>query len=218
METMMSYSKFVTYIKQHYGAFNSELSENLTLQYIMDRWPERDMQKVFNTLVIKHSNQYKVPPSPTVFEEIFPRAGADPAEAAEIAWNILLATDNGFSVLITDPVAQEAVVNLGGWDEFCLRRIGNPEWSRKDFVTAYKNLFRSGLQVEPRILFGPRDAIKRQVDWRWFKILGDQTVGLAMLDKAIKNMPQIEGPRQGESEIKQVMDDIANQLPETVQS
>ena len=214
MEIIISYSKFMTALQEHYGLFESELSENLTLQYVMDRWPEQDMQKVFNTLVVKLSNQYKIPPSPAVLEQIFPRPGADPAEAAEMAWNILLKAGNGSSVLITDPVAQEAVINLGGWETFCLRRMDDPKWTRKDFMDAYKNLIHSCAKSEPQILFGTFDAMNGTANWRWFKILGDQMKGREMLTQVLINMPQIAGQRGGGAHIAQIIDIVVKQLPE----
>jgi len=146
----MKHIEFISIIIQFYGKYNSTLIEKLTMDYIKDRWKESDLESIFKQLILKKSSQFKTPPDPANFEELFPRQNLD--ILASKWFNDLTRTGNSLdNVIISDIRAQKAVESFGGWPEFCKRNPENEIWDRKKFV----EMFKSVRQNEPaRILYG----------------------------------------------------------------
>ena len=147
----MNYVEFMSAITDIYGKYNSDILKKITVQYVMKRWKEPELESVMEKLLSVKSAKYKTPPDPAEFEEIFPQLNLE-SEASR--WfDTLTRTGNSLDhVIISDVRAQEAVQSFGGWPAFCQRKPEDEHWHRKNFIAAYMKAV-PGENI-PQILFG----------------------------------------------------------------
>ena len=147
----MNYVEFMSAITDIYGKYNSDILKKITVQYVMKRWKEPELESVMDKLLSVKSAKYKTPPDPAELEEIFPQLNL---EAMASRWfDMLTRTGNSLDhVIISDVRAQEAVQSFGGWPAFCQRKPEDEHWHRKNFIAAYMKAV-PGENV-PQMLFG----------------------------------------------------------------
>lgn len=165
----MDHVKFMANVIEIYGEYKPEIMENITMQYIKNRFKESDLDGVFNAVIIKVNPKYKTPPSPADFEEHFPRENI---ESIAIQWfEKLSATGCSLdNVIISDLRARNAIVSLGGWVAFCMRNPIYEELHRKKFVEAFNKpsdhecgmLFGRSSKRETRqpLMFGDKEICR----------------------------------------------------------
>lgn len=137
----MDRSEFMTGIVAHYGPYKSDISERIVLKYIIEYFPENQLENIFSKLTMKYSNQYKTPPDPAKFEEIFGVTEQRIEAQALKHFSEITKKVNSYSdILFEDPRLQAAIQGMGGWIQFC-QRPSDPEsetWARKEFIKLYK--------------------------------------------------------------------------------
>jgi len=174
----MEYSEFMTRIVGYYGDFENDVVKKAVGIYVVEAFQESELKNVFNKIILSYSRNYKTPPDVAIIEKIFQRAIPNEETLAEEAWKLLRQTDSGFSVIVSDLIAQETVISFGGWHNFAQRRRNDEYWTHKDFISRYSRLRQQGSEhIEPRILLSWSAAMNGEVDYRFFKILGDKTKG-----------------------------------------
>jgi hypothetical protein len=96
------------------------------------------------------------------------------------------------SVLIVNPVAQECVYSMGGWDKFVCRRDDDPKWTHKEFIDLYR-LHSKSNGIMPRVLRGHFDLTYNSViDYDKVRIIGNREQGMMMLE-SIKSGAELPG-------------------------
>ena len=154
---MLQFSKFMTAITEHYGEYESELSKRITLKHVKEKFREDKLEQVFAVLTRKFSNRYKIPPDPTVFEEIFGNSELQLEAEALQHWQGINRKVNYYSDIFFEDVRLQAVIEgMGGWVEFC-KRPNDPEsekWARKRFIELYMLYSHNKPLIEHRTLRG----------------------------------------------------------------
>jgi len=150
----MDHVKFIANVIEIYGEYKPEILEDITMEYIKDRWKESELEGVFRKLILSKTTNYKdvKPPDPAKLEEIFPR---ESLEAAANQWYTNLSNTGSSldNVIISDIRAQKAIQYFGGWTDFCSR---NPDYEglhRKNFVEAFIKYSKEPPE-QPKILYG----------------------------------------------------------------
>lgn len=149
----MDHVKFMANVIEIYGAYRPEILEDITMQYIRNRFKESELEKVLQKLIMSKTTTYQNtrPPDAAEFEKIFTSQTDLEGEAQE--WfNKLNATGTSLdNVIVSNIRAHKALESMGGWVEFCRR---NPEYDnlhRKRFVEAYVKAQPEGT---PRLMYG----------------------------------------------------------------
>jgi len=133
----MTYTGFMAGIEQYYGPYANEFTENTVLAYIMANFRETQLDDLFKRVVMKFSNQYKVPPGISVFQELNVNKSRLRAEAIE-HWKRISDIINIYrDIFFEDIRIQAAIEAMGGWVDFCNR---NPQYEVLDlerFIDLY---------------------------------------------------------------------------------
>ena len=136
--------------------FEKEVSDALHEIYFnaLDELSEDQIRHAANVL----TKTARFFPKPVDFLEAVKGSPADRElrmEAAALdAWESLSCNPDVYTtVTIEDPAAARALVELGGWIEFCNIPADEMKWAKKDFVRAYK-AFCGNTALKPRKFIG----------------------------------------------------------------
>lgn len=56
------------------------------------------------------------------------------------------------SVKLSDPIGMKVIAHLGGWSTFCMMKVDEEQWRRKEFINTYMTL--QGSSELPKMLSG----------------------------------------------------------------
>jgi len=190
----MKYSEFMSAVVEIYGAYKSEVLEQLTVRYVKKRFSENDLEKILMQLTLNKSAKFKTPPDPAEFEELFFRHD-DCLEAEALKWWVELnRKSNSYrDCIISDLRVQTAIEAMGGWVMFCSRIVRDEKgrdldnWNRKQFTDLYKLYSKYPPETEIKVLHGITDNRSKII------IIGDEEkCRLVMEEKKHGGMKVIE--------------------------
>ncbi|MBN2400823.1 MAG: hypothetical protein JXN64_00340 [Spirochaetes bacterium] len=200
MSNIKSYSEFMNAVEAYYCSYENAFKKEIVFTYVRKNFSMDQLDNLFAVLRQKYPSQYKTPPDEHIFHSL---SNGSPEAKAEQAWADMARYNSGHSVLCADPVAQEAVKSMGGWDEFCEYRAKDNHWCHNDFVERYANLQASARNAEPEVLKGFTEKYyRKEIRPENVKLIGNQERGKMLLERAIQN---VIGYECGMKQLKDVL-------------
>ena len=168
-----AYIEFMSAVIKIYGSYSCEELQDLTIEYVKNRWKESELDNIYKQLILKKTTVYKdvKPPDPAEFEKLFPRLTASSIEAEALRWwdELNKKSTAWRDCIISDIRAYKAIQMMGGWIWFCERFVKDENdrdidvWNRKQFVEYFKLYSENRPEEEIKILPGLSEIKKPPV-------------------------------------------------------
>jgi len=185
----LTYEQFMAAIVSHYGKFSSALTEEITLEYVMENFKEDDLYNVFKKTIGSISNQYNKTPSIPQFNELFFKKNTVDIEAqAKAAYAEISKYSTMYPVVFSDICSQGAVELMGGWSEFGRFNPDEVQIHRNTFCKYYKQLAEDPGGTIPKILPGSGNWYKPKPP----QLIGDKVKCSQIAEAVKKNLAMIE--------------------------
>lgn len=196
----MKHATFLSGVIEIYGEYpknekGDSLLETLTLEYILERWTEDELDNILKQLTLKKTTKYKdtKPPDPAEFEELFPIQKKSIEAEALKWWDELNRKTNSYrDCVISDVRAYKALQTMGGWVWFCQRLKTDEngkdldQWTRKQFVDLFKLYSENPPEGQIGILPGLGEMKKQPV------MIGNQDQCLMIQEKSNNAITLVE--------------------------
>ncbi len=192
---MEDYSKFIFAIEAYYGPYASKAKKEIVLEYVMNRYPESDLDKLFKQLIINYPSQYKTPPDVNVIHDLT----SDNIEAEALnAWDILCKKANPYKdIVFADKRIYAVLRAMGGHVHFSKREEKDEVWTQKRFIELFKMYTKSppevmtgtimrglGTAKKDYILIGNEDKCREIIAGQGTRLVEDMTKNIKAIGAA----------------------------------
>ena len=143
----MNHEKFISSIEKVFGKYGID-EKKLVIAFISKNVPQDELTDLFGRVMLEVDTAFKRPPSIKTLNELIPNKGMSVEARARQAWITACKYSKQYTdVIFDDPAIHYAIIQAGGWGEFCVR-TKDDIWWQKRFIASYIIFVDEGLQVE----------------------------------------------------------------------